>query len=246
MSLKRISRILSRCKALAPKDRGGVIRRAGYCLLCGGDSPLAWCRQCHRDMLINPPSCAICAMPINHQGLCGHCITTPPAYNSCLALYHYRYPSDRVIGKYKYQHFAELAGCFAYFFHKEKLSNHRDPPDLLLPVPLHWRRQCRRGFNQSVLFAEKLSSLLGIECHSQGISRVRPTKPQATLNARQRRANIARAFRLNDNYKGKRIALVDDVITTGATVNEISRLLQKQQIENLEIWVIARAEVARR
>ena len=236
--------ILSRYRGEGVKAPGSFGKSVGYCLLCGANSSLAWCRQCHEDMRVHAPSCAICSMPVKQEGLCGNCIVALPPYDSCLTLYHYRYPADQIIGKYKYRYFAELAGCFAHYFYEEHSSEASRLPDLLLPVPLHWQRQWWRGFNQSALFAEKLSSLFGIECCPRGASRVRATKPQIRLDPKQRKANIAHAFRLNDCYTGKSVALVDDVITTGTTVYEMCRLLKKQRVKSISLWTIAKATVA--
>jgi len=112
-------------------------------------------------------------------------------------------------------------------------------PDLLLPVPLHHRRRWQRGFNQTVLLAAPLAHWLGCEWR-EGLSRQKRGAVQHQLNARQRRTNLHGAFRLEIAVAGRHIALLDDVITTGSTVGEISRLLLAQGAASVQVWCLCR------
>jgi ComF family protein len=145
-----------------------------------------------------------------------------------------------LIGRWKYQKEGYLANMFSALWLKE--IREADPVDALLPVPLHWRRRWQRGFNQAELLSLQLlrrKPELGI-LRSNLATRNRHTSPQAGMNAKERQRNLHSAFRVPKNCEGLRIAIVDDVLTTGTTVNTLARELRKAGATHVEVWCIAR------
>ena len=114
-------------------------------------------------------------------------------------------------------------------------------PDIIIPMPLAKRRLAARGFNQLALLARDIGKKLAVKVETRGLVRVRDTPPQAGLDREARRANMKGAFDCGQDLGGLRIAIVDDVMTTGATMSDAARALKKQGVSHVEAWVIARA-----
>jgi ComF family protein len=114
-------------------------------------------------------------------------------------------------------------------------------PDLLLPVPLHYKRIAERGFNQALEIARIIAKSLQIPIDAKSCIRVRNTAAQAELKSDKRKANVARAFQCIKPIAAKHVAIVDDVVTTGNTVRELSKVLHKAGVERIDVWCIARA-----
>lgn len=114
-------------------------------------------------------------------------------------------------------------------------------PQVLIPVPLHKNRQRERGFNQAWLIADEIHRQLNIPIVIKGVKRILDTKSQAGLTGKQRRQNLSEAFTLIDDFPYQRVALIDDVVTTGTTAKEIARLFEKRHI-HVQVWCLARAE----
>jgi ComF family protein len=110
-----------------------------------------------------------------------------------------------------------------------------------MPVPLHWRREWQRGYNQSLLIAQPLSKWLNIPLDSTSLQRLRHTPPQHELSGAKRRRNLKNAFHYSPALPYRKIALVDDVVTTGSTMNTISQLLHQHGVEEVQVWCLARA-----
>ena len=241
----------------------------GNCLLCGADTnrSMDLCLDCEKDLPVNNRSCIRCSIPLNHVPLshgplsknhlinshiCGACIAHPPSFDRCMAPLRYEFPVRSLISRYKYQgHFcsgAVLADILLAELFKDQLSSQiRDQikeqnkkPDLIVPVPLHWQRQFFRGFNQSQWLSQYLGQRLSIRVDAHLLKRCRNTPPQQGLKRTQRQKNLKGAFQVNRPVEGKHIALVDDVVTTGSTVSELSQILKKAGATKVEIWCLAR------
>ena len=220
---------------------GGLAKLGRYavCLLCAGNSEQAWCEACHRDMLARGLCCPRCAAPVQIAGPCGRCLRDPPAFDGCRALYRYQGPAATLIHRYKYRAEDGLADSFAEYFALATCS--QGPlPQCLVPIPLHWHRQRYRGFNQSQWLAKRLARLIPVPCHEL-LRRGRDTPSQTRLAAPQRRDNLCGAFVLQTARPPRHLALVDDVLTSGATANEAARLLKEKGCQTVEVWVLARA-----
>ena len=149
----------------------------------------------------------------------------------------YLAPYPMLIPRLKYSGQILLAPLLARL-----LADHldgREPPEAIIPVPLHWWRQWGRGFNQAEEIGKALSEHTGIPCDSRLLRRTKATPQQTTLSAGQRRRNLRGAFRIRPHHY-RHVALLDDVVTTGATAGQLSRLLHESGITKVEVWAICR------
>ncbi len=216
------------------------------CLLCGGTSPekMPLCPGCCADLpWLHPEHCCPqCSLPDTGGARCARCCQQAFAFDHCIAALSYRWPIDRLIGEFKYRYRTAVLPALADPL-LQRLQQHytqRPWPKLLLAVPQHPKRLRERGFDQAALLARYLSRRTEIPYNGQLLLRQRHTPRQQTLDHRQRRKNIRAAFTLKEPVPQKRIALIDDVVTSGATAAEISRLLKGAGAEQIDVWTLAR------
>lgn len=204
------------------------------------------CRCCAVNILnARDTSCPRCGMPAgSRRRHCGRCALAPPPWLSLLYVTDYRPPLSVLIKKVKYHGDTGLARVLARLlllrWLEERYLFGRPRPDLILNVPLHTYRRWRRGYNQSELLARPLARWLGVEYAAMGLERVRAAVPQQTLHAGARRRNLQGAFACHAEVAGKSVALVDDVITTGSTMDEITHLLLARQAASVQVWSVCR------
>jgi len=209
------------------------------CLLCQGTSGgQLLCQACARELPSTASACPRCASAGSSNAECGACLAASPHYDASCAAFDYAYPADALIQALKYGGQLALAGLFAHELHR-RIGRTADI-DLIVPLPLHPQRLAERGFNQAAEIAKVLSRLCGIAMDAQLARRVRNTAPQAALPWRERAANMRRAFECSRDLAGFRIAVVDDVMTTGATLDEFARTLKRSGAARVENWVVAR------
>ncbi len=209
------------------------------CLLCQAASGAELlCRACARELPTTASACPRCASPGTGNAECGACIAGAPHYDASYAAFVYAYPVDALIQALKYGGQLALAGLFGHELHQRIGRAHGI--DLIVPMPLHPARLAERGFNQAAEIARVLSRLNGIPMDTQLARRVRDTAPQAALPWRERATNMRRAFACGRDLSGLRLAVVDDVMTTGATLDEFARTLKKHGAARVENWVVAR------
>lgn len=212
------------------------------CLLCGGPGQprLDLCAACQSELPWLGHVCPRCALPLPAAApACGACLRRPPPFERAAALWHYRPPVDRWVAAAKYRGHRPLLRLFG-----ECLARHLADalrPDCLLPVPLHPRRLRQRGFNQSLEVARVVSQRLGIPLRAGLCRRTRFTPPQQGLDARDRQRNLRGAFAADPAVRGHHVGLIDDVMTTGATVGEIALTLKRAGVTEVSVWVVARA-----
>lgn len=218
----------------------------GHCLLCGVPScrPLDLCQHCETDLPFNRPACQRCALPLaaaapDTPDICGTCIAKPPPFESCLAPLHYEFPVDSLVNAFKHRGQFSRGALLADFLVAELQQKNR-LPELIVPVPLHWRRQFQRGFNQAAWLANYVGRRLVIPVDQRLLSRRRHTPHQQGQTRKQRLANLKGAFHLNHPVTNKAIAIVDDVMTTGSTAGELAKLLMNGGATRVEIWCLAR------
>lgn len=223
-----------------------VLSLAGRCLLCGAasHSNIDICNPCRADLPWLEPGCSRCAVPLpdpDDHALCGQCLTQPPAFQRTEAGWRYQPPLAQLIAAYKYQHKLSYGRSLSLLMAGQLVTAYTGSafPDLVTAVPLHWWRHLHRGFNQSEMIARLLAGTLQLP-YLPLLQRTRPTTAQQTLDAEQRRRNLRHAFRCLTPLHGERIALVDDVMTTGATANELSQTLLKAGAGEVHIWCLAR------
>lgn len=212
----------------------------GSCLLCGGEGKGSLlCADCESDLPALPsPNCPNCAIPTTYGERCGACLKSPPAFEHAVALYAYDFPADRLIHNLKYGHQLAIAGWLG-----EKLARQltNTQIDLILPLPLHPARLRERGFNQSAELAKGIGNHLNLPVDRDNLLRLRATPPQAELPLKERHKNVRGAFECRVDLTGRRLLLVDDVMTSGATVNECARILKLHGASEITVAVAARA-----
>lgn len=209
------------------------------CFVCGlesGDRPV--CAACTAGLpRLHGPLCPVCALPAPDGLHCGHCQHSPPRFDATRAAFRYAYPVEHIVQGLKYRHMLPLAGWLA-----EALMPLAEAArvDCVVPLPLSALRMRERGFNQAQEIARPLARRLGIPLVSDACVRVRDGTPQASLPWKERQANIRNAFECHADLSGKKVAVIDDVMTTGATLNEFARVLKLHGATKVENWVPAR------
>ncbi|WP_422649527.1 phosphoribosyltransferase family protein [Cupriavidus sp. H18C1] len=209
------------------------------CVLCGQVQADVVCAGCADDLLKPTPRCPRCALPHRAAGLCNMCRCAPPPFDATIALGDYAPPREALVLALKFGGVLPLANWLA----RELASawtagpspSSTDPdgkPCLVVPIPLAPARLAERGFNQSWEIARRLAPRLGAAARADLLVRARGTAPQTALAAERRHLNIAGAFALArhadaDDVRGRHVALVDDVMTTGATLAEAAAVLKR-------------------
>ena len=210
------------------------------CLLCGETAAdLALCRRCHTDLPWHAAmACQVCALPNPGGELCGACLKHPPAFDATRAILDFQFPVNALLRHYKYAGFLAIAEFMGTLL-AERIRNEQQP-DIVIPMPLHPSRLKERGFNQAVEIARVVCARTSVPLDLHACSRTRPTPPQAGLPLQARRKNLRGVFACNMDLSGKRIALVDDVMTTGASLDELARCIKGAGAAHVECWVAAR------
>ena len=206
----------------------------------------AVCMACLNDLPWHPATtCPQCGLASSGTGLnrtvCGNCISSPPDFDATHAVFLYQFPIDAMMQRYKYGNSLNIGDSFGRFL-SEKINSetHLKNIDLIMPMPMHPARIKQRGFNQALEIAKVLAKNNPEKLDYKSVIRQKLTPPQASLPLKQRVKNIKGAFRVTNDLTGKRIAIVDDVMTSGASLNELAKTLKKAGAEHVECWVIAR------
>jgi len=219
-----------------------VLRRAlpQACVLCtahSGDALL--CTSCRVDMPRAGNACPRCALPSVESVACGACLKQPPPYATTIAAWRYAFPADRLLQAFKYG--AQLALCdtFARAVVDAVAMQHAVLPDRIAAVPLAAARQRQRGFNHAQEIARVVSSLTGLPLFT-GLRRIRDSPPQAGLSRVARAQNVRRAFACAATIEGSTVAIIDDVMTTGATLAAAAVALHEAGAGRVDAWIVAR------
>ncbi|MFV0574787.1 MAG: ComF family protein [Vibrio sp.] len=197
-------------------------------------------------MTSNQNRCPHCGLPHAHNQasenlVCGECLASPPPWDRLYCINDYRSPLKDYIQKLKYQRQFWLAKDLAILL----AENIPTPAHELIPVPLHWTRQWRRGFNQSTELAEQMAQFWknkGIECqvNERVFKRIRATPQQKGLSKVARQKNIKQAYKLITPPKYQHIALIDDVVTTGSTIRPLCLMLKKAGVKHIDVYCLSR------
>lgn len=217
------------------------------CVLCGmSDDRAALCARCRALLPVNDTACRRCAQPLDGEAAtadCGRCQSSPPAFIAARAPYHYAFPLDVALKRLKFQRRLVFAPVFGALLLPSLLRDFASC-DSLVPVPLHRSRHIRRGFNQADEICRPLARASGLSVITNVI-RCRATRPQSGLTAAERRANLRRAFSVGDGFQGRHPLIVDDVLTTGSTCNELAGVLLDAGAERVSVLVVARRALAK-
>ncbi|MES9832502.1 MAG: ComF family protein [Candidatus Thiodiazotropha sp. DIVDIV] len=217
------------------------------CLLCGSnaDFETRFCQTCYEKLPFNHHACPYCALPLpvnTAEGTrCGGCLQQQLPYHSCITALRYEPPLSRLISNLKFRQHLHLTLPLAKLL-IHRLAEPDDPPELILPVPLHPRRLRERGFNQAQEIGRVVAKHYGIPLDSRLVKRTRETSAQSDLNEHERRRNLRNAFRIYGSLKGVNVAILDDVVTTGSTITELSKALNRAGADKITVWAVARTE----
>jgi ComF family protein len=205
------------------------------CALCGASGDETLCSGCRRQFFEHDGCrCLQCALPLTGPATCGDCLAQPPAFDATVAAVDYAPPVDQLVLALKFGSRLALAPLFAEMLRdallRTRMAQH-GLPALLTAVPLGRRRLEERGFNQALEIAKPLSRLLGVRLAPRLVVRSRDTRAQAMLHPDERQKNIRDAFIIPDHaidlVRGQHVGVVDDVITTGETLNELAVVLKR-------------------
>lgn len=224
------------------------LKNKQHCLLCDetADGALAICTSCEAELPWLGGHCQVCALPLPSHGLvCGACLKKPPSFSKVEVPWRYAFPIDSLITRFKHQARWPLGRLLGELLSQHLLHAFDEGlprPDLLLPVPLASRRQRQRGFNQAAMLGQWLSTALQLPRQDAWLQRVLDTPAQQQLDAATRKRNLRKAFALASEsaVAGRHIALVDDVLTTGATAESLARLLNKAGAARVDVYCLAR------
>ena len=213
------------------------------CLLCGapGHDDMDLCRDCAAELPRNSSCCARCALPLAlPAALCGRCLRRLPPWDAAWMPFRYGWPLDRLETRFKFGR--DLAAGRALFTVWQRENMSADRPDLIMPVPLHPSRLRQRGYNQALELARPLAKVMNIALRHDLLQRQRATSAQTELDALGRRRNVRGAFALASGAAlPSHVAVLDDVMTTGATLAECTRVLKRAGVRRVDVWALARA-----
>ena len=217
------------------------------CILCGnkGMGRMDLCQPCNDALIKIGSHCYCCAKQFSndssHLLLCGDCQKNLPEFDKTYTPYTHQGAIRYLINHCKfngaYKHSRLLGLLLAHH-----LSNQADTlPELIIPVPLHPKRYRQRGFNQTLEVGKIIARELSIPIDNSCCLHIKDTPHQVSLTAKQRRKNIKNSFQMKKTPQARHIAILDDVMTTGATANELAKTLKSSGVSQVDVWVCARA-----
>ena len=211
----------------------------GSCFLCRGAAGGVLCAACDADLpRLSAPACPRCALATQDGALCGRCLARPAAYDETVAALAYAFPADVLVRALKFRSELALAPLLGQLLAARLPRGVR--VDFILPVPLSAARLRARGFNQALEIARYVAAATGCKLAPQLAERSRDTSPQVDLPLAERGENMLGAFRCTRDLAGAHIALLDDVMTTGATLHELAATLKQAGAARVVNWVVAR------
>jgi len=220
------------------------------CVLCGGPSgAVCICAGCKKDLPRIGPHCRRCGLPLGsaRDDACGACIRKPPPFTRTVCPLRYEFPADRLVQAFKFRRQLAAGRVLSHLLCEEVIQIGAKLPDMLIPVPLHRWRMFKRGFNQAGEMAVYAGRLFQVQVQAGALRRRRNTPAQSGLSRKERRRNLHGAFDWHGGVKpGRHVALIDDVMTTGATLAECAGVLKRAGVRRVDVWVAARAVPAGR
>ena len=218
------------------------------CVLCGDAGQaddLDLCAGCQTDLPQLARACQLCAEQLHgapSQLICGACLRRPPRFHRTHCAFNYGYPVDHLVRALKYGDRLAYARVLGTLLAQSLAKARIDPwPECIIPIPLATKRFRERGFNQAMEVGKQLAWQLALPLRADVLVRRRDTREQAGLERDERRRNVRGAFALLQSPQAKHVAILDDVVTTGSTANEVARVLKRAKVERIEVWAVARA-----
>ncbi|QIL21659.1 ComF family protein [Thermomonas sp. HDW16] len=211
------------------------------CLVCGerGARGRDLCDACHTALPWQGPACRHCALPLPQAGICGHCLQHPSPLEEVHAAFDYAFPLDRLLPRLKFHGDFAVGRVLAHCMVERQSTLPR--PDAVVPVPLHRARLRQRGYDQALELARPLAHALRLPLLHNGLQRTKATTAQSRLDAETRQHNLHRAFRVTTHAElPAHLVLVDDVMTTGATLRAAAAALRQAGVQRVTAWVCAR------
>ena len=201
------------------------------------------CEGCQRSLPVrDDPRCPVCAMPNPTGERCGRCVSELPTFDRVIAAFTYEFPVTVLIQRLKYG--GDLACARPLAAGLANALENETYPDLIIAMPLARARLASRGFNQSMEISRRVAAEFGLEISVNICRRTREGAPQTLLPWKQRASNVRNAFACDIDVSGKSVAVVDDVLTTGATLNELARTLKRRGAREVIGWMTARTPAA--
>ena len=203
------------------------------------------CRDCIAQFALPSRRCRRCALTVPEGAeVCGSCLTDPPPFDGSVAALDYSHPWDGLITHFKFHAALDLAPALAARLLAAVRHSGAPHPSLLLPIPLSAQRLRERGYNQAWELARRIAGALHCQADAHLLLRVKDSPHQLALPREQRAANVRGAFAVEPmrlgELRGRSVALVDDVMTTGATAAEAARALQQAGAASVQVWVVGR------
>jgi len=234
-----------------PRYEGQVyicLNNVQTCLLCDepAEAEMPICVACETDLPWLGDHCITCALPLATADMtCGECLLEPPAFEQVVVPWLYGFPVDSLITRFKHNAkwpFGHLLADVLGQYLQHRFDEGLPKPDALLPVPLARTRLRQRGFNQAAMLAQWLNRSLDLPIEETVLRRIKDTDAQQDLDAKSRKRNLHKAFDLmpDAQVKGRHLALVDDVLTTGATAQALARLLMDAGAARVDVYCLAR------
>ncbi|HET6599308.1 MAG TPA: ComF family protein [Burkholderiaceae bacterium] len=221
------------------------LRLPSVCAVCRGWGTQRVCATCSARFAPRVARCERCALAVPAGvRVCGACLTDPPPFERGIAAVDYAPPWGELIARFKFQAALDLAPVLAQRLVAAVRHAAGPRAELILPVPLSAARLRERGFNQAWELARRVARELHTPADAHLLLRVKDTPHQLALAPAQRAGNVRAAFAAEPlrraELAGRRVALVDDVMTTGATASEIARVLLQAGAAQVQVWVVAR------
>ena len=200
----------------------------------------AFCDACYLELPFQSRTCAQCGQILAAEtDYCGRCINNPPFYDECFCPFEYQTPIKDLICALKYNDKAEYAKMIGRLLASEVKQNQTSLPDAIIPVPIHISRLRSRGFNQSKLIADQVGKELNIKVLNNVITKTKATPAQAQQSLINRKKALRNCFAMQKKLCAQNVAIIDDVVTTGSTVNEIAKILKKNGVDYIQVWGLA-------
>ena len=214
-----------------------------HCLQCKSaikPSSGPFCTPCYLQLPFQGNNCTQCGQQYSSgHDYCGRCLSSPPSFDQCFCPFEYKSGIKELICNIKYREKPSLAEHAAQLLAREIIEQEIELPQAIIPVPMHLKRLRSRGYNHANLIAKQLSRILDITHIDDLVAKTKPTLTQAGLSLKKRKTNLKNSFELTKNTDFKRIAIIDDVMTTGATAEEIAKILKKNGVDYIQVWGIA-------